>query len=77
MYASMLNFAQMADVNPATIGSASGEMIIKAAFALAIFLPLLALAVVLILRIGFLWMVIAASPFLVLKETFKDIFGKI
>lgn len=35
------------------------------------FFPLLALAVVLIARIGVLWLYIVASPFIVIKSTFK------
>jgi hypothetical protein len=66
----MLNFAQMSDVQPNTLGAVSGEVLIKALFAIAIFFPLIALAVVLIVRIGYLWMIIAASPLIVLKETF-------
>ncbi len=37
-----------------------------------LFFPLLALAVLLIVRIGYLWVVIATSPFIVLAESFSD-----
>ena len=45
--------------------------IIKALVAIALFFPLIALALVLILRIGVLWLYIVASPFIILKESFK------
>jgi hypothetical protein len=45
--------------------------IIKALVAIALFFPLVALALVLILRIGVLWLYIVASPFIILKESFK------
>lgn len=52
-------------------------MLIKAAFALMLLFPLIALAVVLIVRIGYLWIIIAASPFLILKKLFNDQFKDI
>lgn len=72
IYSSLLNFAEISDTWVSSFGKVSGEMIIRTAFALMLFFPLLALAVVLIIRIWFLWLVIAASPFVVLAETFKD-----
>jgi hypothetical protein len=50
----------------------TGEMVIRAGFAIMLFFPLLALAVVLIIRVGFLRLVIAASPFIVLARVFSD-----
>jgi hypothetical protein len=71
MYSSLLNFSQISDTAITSLGAVSGEVIIKAAIAIALVIPLIALTVVLIMRIGFLWIVIAASPFLILKEVFK------
>jgi hypothetical protein len=72
IYSSLLNFAEISDTGVDSFGKISGEMIIRTAFALMLFFPLLALAVVLIVRIAFLRLVIAASPFIVLLETFKE-----
>lgn len=72
IYSSLLNFAEISDSGTDSFGKITGEMIIRTWFALMLFFPLLALAVVLIIRIWFLWLVIAASPFIVLLETFKD-----
>ena len=72
IYSSLLNFAEISDSGTDTFGKITGEMIIRTGFALMLFFPLLALAVVLSIRVGFLWLVIAASPFIVLLETFKD-----
>lgn len=72
IYASLLNFAELtaADTS-ASIGETSGIFIIKSLVAIALFFPLLALAVVLIARIGILRLYIVASPFIVLKSTFS------
>lgn len=72
IYSSLLNFAEISDTGNDSFGKMSGEMIIRTAFALMLFFPLLALAVVLIIRVWFLRLVIAASPFIVLLETFKE-----
>ena len=72
IYSSLLNFAEISDGGNDSFGKISGEMIIRTGFALMLFFPLLALAVVLIIRVGFLWLIIAASPFIVLLEVFKE-----
>lgn len=72
MYSSLLNFAQLTDSKTTTIGETSGIFLIKAWVAIALFFPLLALALVLIARIGVLWLYIVASPFIILKASFKD-----
>ena len=72
IYSSLLNFAEISDSGNDSFGKVTGEMLIRTGFAVMLFFPLLALAVVLIVRVGFLWLVIAASPFIVLLETFKD-----
>ncbi len=71
MYSSLLNFTQLTTVSVTSVSWASGMFIIKALVAIALFFPLIALALVLILRIGVLWLYIVASPFIILKESFK------
>lgn len=71
MYSSLLNFSQISDTSITSLGAVSGEVIIKAAIAVALLIPLIALTVVLIMRVGFLRLVIAISPFLILNEVFK------
>ena len=71
IYSSLLDFAQLTDTSVTSIGETSWVFIIKSLVAIALFFPLLALAVVLIARIGVLWLYIVASPFIVIKSTFK------
>ena len=71
LYSSLLNFAQLSDTNDASWKQVSGEFLIKSAIAIALIFPLVALTVVLIMRIAYLWVVIAASPFIILTEVFK------
>ncbi len=77
MYASLLNFAELSDTSVTNAWETSWIFIIKTGIAIALFFPLLALAVVLIARIGILWLYIAASPFLILKQVFGDIMPKL
>lgn len=77
MYSSLLNFSELADTNTTNIWETSGIFLIKTLIAIALFFPLLALSVVLIARIGLLWLYIAASPFLILKKVFGDVIPKI
>ena len=72
IYASLLNFAQLSDSSVSSIWETSGIFIIKTWVAIALFFPLIALAVVLIARIGVLRLYIVASPFIVIKESFKN-----
>lgn len=72
IYSSLLNFAQLTDTNVTTTSWTSGIFIIKSLVAIALFFPLIALALVLILRIWVLWLYIVASPFIILKQTFKN-----
>jgi hypothetical protein len=44
------------------------EMLIKAIVALAYMIPLLILAIILIMRVGYLWIIIAFSPFIALAS---------
>lgn len=50
--------------------------IINAGFSVLLLLPLVALVIVLVARIGVLWIAIATSPFIVLINVFKDMFPK-
>ncbi len=71
LYSSLLNFSQL---STATVTSASGTafiFIIKSLVALALFFPLVALALVLIARVWVLRLYIVSSPFIILLATFK------
>lgn len=48
------------------------ETLIKTIIALAYLIPLAILAIVLIMRVGYLWLIIAFSPFIVLASV-KDL----
>lgn len=48
---------------------------INTGFAVVLLLPLVALVAVLFWRVAQLWIAIALSPFLVLKHSFKEMFG--
>ncbi|NOZ44148.1 MAG: hypothetical protein GXP45_03270 [bacterium] len=50
------------------------ELLIKTIFALALVIPLALIAVVLLARVGILWLAIAFMPFLILVRVFgRDI----
>jgi len=72
IYSSLLNFAQLTDSETASIGRTSWVFLIKTGVSIALFFPLLALAIVLIMRIGVLWLFIVWSPFIVLKLVFSN-----
>lgn len=75
MYSSMLDFAQLANTSSDTsFGEITGETLIKTGFAVWLFFPLVALAIVLIIRIWFMRAAIVLSPFLVLLKAlnFED-----
>jgi len=76
MYSSLLNFAQLTDTQTTTLGETSGIFLIKSLVAIALFFPLLALAVVLVARIGLLRLYIAGSPFLIIKAVFDKLIPK-
>lgn len=76
MYSSLLNFAQLTDTSVTSISETSGIFLIKTWVAIALFFPLLALAVVLIARVALLWLYIVWSPFLVIKKVFSDFIPK-
>lgn len=71
IYSSLLNFSQISNTtSEISFGEISGEMLIKIGFAIWLLFPLVALAIVLVVRIGFLWIMVVMSPFIVLAETF-------
>lgn len=72
----MLDFASFQHDNK-SLGQKFLVWAINALFAILLVLPLAALVVVLLWRIAMLWITIAISPFLVLKEVFSDLFGGI
>lgn len=73
MFSSIMNFSQLSDNSARNwVWAITMETIIKLLFALAIFFPLLALAIVLVVRIWLLRLIVVASPFLVLAEVFGD-----
>ncbi|AHB41488.1 hypothetical protein P148_SR1C00001G0698 [candidate division SR1 bacterium RAAC1_SR1_1] len=74
IYASIMDFANLSDSNSNTssIGKNLGNMMIRVAVAAGLVFPLIALAVVLFIRIGFLRAIIATSPLLILANVFKD-----
>jgi len=73
MYGSLLDFAHLSDVDfsgEKSIASVWLEVLIKTIFALALIIPLALMAVVLVARIGYLWLIIAFTPILILKRVF-------
>ena len=68
----MLDFANLTDTSNAngSVGKGVGELIIRTAVAAGLIFPLLALTIVLIIRIGFLRCIIAASPLIILMYSF-------
>jgi len=76
IYSSLLDFSTITSPAPGdSVLSDFLELIIKLFFAIVLFFPLVALAIVLIARIWILWIVIAASPIMVLLAVFKDLFS--
>lgn len=78
LYSSILNFAQF------NIQNSNGddralviEALIKVLLALALFLPILLTALVMLVRVWILWVVIALSPFFVLKRSFSESMGEL
>lgn len=77
MYSSILNYQELV-MNPGS-GSIMWTLfgfIINTFFALVLFIPILILAVLLIIRIWYLWVVVAISPILVLVHTFAKLGGE-
>lgn len=73
LYSSIVNFAELNDTRTHQDSrDAALSMIIKAVAAIALFIPLIFLAIVLLLRIAYIWLYIIVSPFIVLIMTFGD-----
>ncbi len=68
LYASLLNLSTIHIWVPKSKVSLGMEMLIKLIIALAYLIPLLILAVILIMRVWYLWLIIAFSPFIVLSS---------
>lgn len=74
LYSSLINYSYLS--SGWSLSGKFVELFLNAAFAVMLLLPLLALMIVLLARIGILRLVIATSPFFVLIGVFKDIFWK-
>jgi uncharacterized membrane protein len=73
LYSSIVNFAELNDTRTHQDSrDAALSMIIKAVAAIALFIPLIFLAIILLLRIAYIWLYIIISPFIVLIMTFGD-----
>lgn len=67
LYISLLNLSSIHVDTPQTTASLSTEAIVKIIIALAYIIPMFILAIVLIVRVAYLWMIIAFSPIIVLS----------
>lgn len=77
IYSSILDFSSLTK-DPSGdkwIFSNFFELLIKFLFAVALFSPLVVLAIVLISRIGMLWLAVVISPILVLLNVFSEALG--
>lgn len=74
IYVSIMDFANLGDtsIQNSSFGKNLWDLLIRVGVALGMVFPLIALAVVLFIRIWYLWVVIAASPILILANVFKD-----
>jgi hypothetical protein len=74
LYSSLLNGSEMAiTLNNKTIAWLSMDFLMKAIMAIALIIPLFTLAIVLIVRVGYLWIIIVGSPIIALLLAFdKD-----
>jgi hypothetical protein len=74
VYNSLLNFADLstpyADSNSDRI--TFFNFVVKALVAIALFMPLVFVAIILIIRVGYMWLYIIASPFIILLLVFKE-----
>ena len=77
IYSSLLDFSSISSTlsGDATLLEIFFSSVIKALFAIALFFPVLALAIVLIARVWILRLAIAMSPILALLNVFKDSIG--
>lgn len=74
LYASLLNLSTIHIWVPKSNVSLGMEMLMKMIIALAYLIPLMILAIVLIMRVWYLWLIIAFSPFIVLASI-KELWG--
>ena len=74
LYSSLINYSYLN--SGWSLSGKFVELFLNAAFAVMLVLPLIALMIVLLARIGILWLVIATSPLFVLLGIFKDVFWK-
>ncbi|MDO4713577.1 MAG: hypothetical protein Q4B28_02800 [bacterium] len=77
LYSSLVTSASFDSLKTYTVFQKFIVLLVNAAFALILILPLVGLVVVLLWRIMMLWIVIAISPFLVLKKVFSEMLGNI
>lgn len=67
LYASLLNTSELAlSTNHKTVADLSLEFLMRTVMAILLFIPLLVFAIIMIMRVAYLWLIIAASPILVL-----------
>jgi hypothetical protein len=67
LYASLLNTSELAlSTNHKNIADLSLEFLMRVVMAILLFIPLLVFAIIMIMRVGYLRLIIAASPILVL-----------
>ena len=79
IYSSTLNFGTMWDTSEWWDSITFGivlKFMIKAFIGIMLILPILALAIIMFARVGILWMAIAFSPIIIIKEVFKVDFWK-
>lgn len=76
IYISILDFSNITSVSDTMKDTTSVgviiEFIMKAAAAIFMIIPLITLALVMLMRVGILWAMIAFSPFLVILWVFKE-----
>lgn len=76
IYISILDFSNITSVSDAMANTTTSgviiEFIMKVAAAICMIIPLIALALVLLMRVGILWAIIAFSPFIVVITAFKE-----
>ncbi|MBF0931919.1 MAG: hypothetical protein HXJ92_00735, partial [candidate division SR1 bacterium] len=77
LYSSLMDYSSSVDLTNHGLGQKFLMLALNVGLAILLVLPLAALVVVLLWRVIVLWVAIAISPFLVLKEVFKGMFGDI
>ena len=77
LYSSLMDYSSSVDFTNHGLGQKFLMLALNVWLAILLVLPLAALVVVLLWRVIVLWVAIAISPFLVLKEVFKGMFGDI